>query len=187
MSYPKESMPFQIIIRPQGSGAVIVKIKSSEVKSNIFILHDVISIGAILAVSMYLIYIWDHLPEQIPVHFTNGEADRYGSKWYTPLMILLTVIFYVSGLLTRRFAHKFSYQGKKIDSYAELKKQKLIISWTFLAAVLLFSIVSFEFIQSSLPSHNGLGQIHLIVLGALVTGLFTYYIFQGIKHAREKS
>ncbi|WP_239984660.1 hypothetical protein [Lentibacillus sediminis] len=101
-------------------------------------------------------------------------------------MILITVIFYVSGLLIRRFAHKFSYQGKKIDSYAELKKQKLIISWTSLGAVLLFSVFSLEFIQISLPSQNGLGQIHLSFIGILVIGAFTYHIFEGIKHAKKK-
>ncbi len=49
---------------------------------------------------LYLIYIWNSLPQKVPMHWNlQGEIDRYGSKselWLIPLMLpLLTYLLFV--------------------------------------------------------------------------------------------
>lgn len=36
---------------------------------------------------VYIILVWDRLPEQLPIHYNvQGEPDRYGPRWIMPLL-----------------------------------------------------------------------------------------------------
>ncbi|WP_247235673.1 SdpI family protein [Telluribacter sp. SYSU D00476] len=42
---------------------------------------------ALLIPILYMILVWDRLPEQLPIHYTiQGEVDQYGPTWIMPLL-----------------------------------------------------------------------------------------------------
>ncbi len=89
---------------------------------------------------MYLAYIWQQLPEQIPMHWNiKGEIDRFGSKWEL-LMIpfLLPVLTYLIFLVAPSIdpKNKLNKMGKKLDSI----KLLLTTLMSILALYILYSV-----------------------------------------------
>lgn len=120
--------------------------------------------------SVYLAFIWNRLPEKVPMHWNlNGEIDRYGTK--TELIfisILLPLIVYGLFLIIPNIdpKNKLKQMGKKYQSI------KLILT-TFMSGLALFIIYSAE--KEALTNPNYI----LILIGLLYIILGNY--FQTIK------
>ena len=54
-------------------------------------------IGIVLVPFIYLAYVWEKLPEKVPVHWNiEGQVDRYGDKSELILIpLLLPLLIYV--------------------------------------------------------------------------------------------
>lgn len=49
-----------------------------------------------------LLLIWPDIPNRIAIHFTNGEPDNWGSKYFLLVMPLIGVVsWWLIGLLTK--------------------------------------------------------------------------------------
>jgi len=99
-----------------------------------------ISLIAIVAIPfIYLAYIWNSLPEKVPVHWNiEGEIDRYGEKWELLIIpILLPLLTYVILILAPAIdpKGKLAQMGKK---YGQLKNL-LVVFMTVLATYILYS------------------------------------------------
>ncbi|MDF0707153.1 SdpI family protein [Flagellimonas okinawensis] len=94
-------------------------------------------IGIVLLPFLYLAYIWNQLPQEVPLHYNiKGEIDRYGDKSELVLIpILLPLLIYVILLVVPHIDPKKQIQkmGKKYDSL------KLVIT-TFMSVLALFFI-----------------------------------------------
>lgn len=94
-------------------------------------------IGIVLLPFLYLMYVWNQLPEQVPLHYNlKGEVDRYGDKSELILIpILLPLLIYVIFLAVPYIDPKKQIQkmGNKYDTL------KLILT-TFMSALALFII-----------------------------------------------
>lgn len=52
-----------------------------------FLTRELPILAILIAPIIYLLIVWDKLPDQFPVHWNiKGEADKYGSKYIMPLM-----------------------------------------------------------------------------------------------------
>lgn len=69
---------------------------------------------------VYLLFIWNHLPSTIPVHWNiNGEIDRYGNKLQLLLVpILLPLVTYLIFLIIPKIdpKNKLNQMGSKLQS-----------------------------------------------------------------------
>lgn len=94
-------------------------------------------VGIVLLPFVYLAYIWNQLPQEVPLHYNiKGEIDRYGDKSELVLIpILLPLLIYVILLVVPHIDPKKQIQkmGKKYDSL------KLVIT-TFMSVLALFFI-----------------------------------------------
>ncbi len=94
-------------------------------------------IGIVLLPFLYLMYVWNQLPEQVPLHYNlKGEVDRYGDKSELIMIpILLPLLIYVIFLAVPYIDPKKQIQkmGNKYDTL------KLILT-TFMSALALFII-----------------------------------------------
>ena len=94
-------------------------------------------IGIVLLPFLYLAYVWNQLPEQVPLHYNlKGEVDRYGDKSELVMIpILLPLLIYLIFLAVPYIDPKNQIQkmGNKYDTL------KLILT-TFMSALALFII-----------------------------------------------
>lgn len=94
-------------------------------------------IGIVLLPFLYLAYVWNQLPEQVPLHYNiKGEVDRYGDKSeliLIPIMtsLLIYVIFSVVPYIDPK--KQIQKMGKK---YHTLKR----VITTFMSILALFII-----------------------------------------------
>ncbi len=115
---------------------------------------------------IYLAYIWNQLPEKVPMHWNaKGEIDRYGDK-IELLMIpfMLPVLTYLIFLVVPKIdpKNKIKQMGKKYDSL------KWILT-AFMSVLALFIIYSAK--NSSLSNPNFV----FILVGLLFSTLGNYF------------
>ena len=88
----------------------------------------------------YLIYIWNRLPEQVPMHWNGaGEIDRYGNKKELLLMLFMLVgITYFVFLIIPSIDPKQKLQnmGKKLNNLRMI----LTLFMSGLAVFILYSV-----------------------------------------------
>ena len=120
----------------------------------------------ILIPLVYLGFVWDELPAQVPMHFNlAGEVDRWGDRqsllW---LVVLLTAGLNLLMLLIPKIdpKRKLEYMGSK---YLQLR----FIMVTFMAAIAGFII------YSSMHLERFQFSILLILLGAFFAVLGNYF------------
>ena len=96
-------------------------------------------IAIVLLPFIYLAYIWNELPEKVPMHWNvKGEIDRFGEKTELLLIpILLPLLIYIIFLIVPKIdpKNKISKMGKK---YQHIK----ILLTTFMSILALFIIYS---------------------------------------------
>ena len=94
-------------------------------------------IGIVLLPFVYLAYIWNSLPEQVPMHWNlKGEIDDWGSKYsLIGLVFLLPVLTYVLMLVVPKIDPK-----KRIESMGGKYDQFKFILVAFMSALALVII-----------------------------------------------
>ena len=96
-------------------------------------------IAIVLLPFIYLAYIWNQLPEKVPVHWNSlGEIDRYGEKIELLLIpILLPLLVYVIFLIVPRIdpKNKLHQMGNKLQTIKTL----MVVLMSVLALFILYS------------------------------------------------
>lgn len=94
-------------------------------------------IAIVLLPFIYLAYIWNQLPEKVPMHWNiNGEIDRYGEKIELIIIpILLPLLIYIIFLVVPKIdpKNKLNKMGNKLQSIK-------FLSTTFISILALFII-----------------------------------------------
>lgn len=115
-------------------------------KNNNFIKELIIIVILILPV-LYMLFVWNSLPELLPVHWGfSGEIDNYGPKYFYPLM---NIVLYLLLLIIPRIDPR--------------KKNYTIFSSTYyklrLIFTIFFSILFFMVIYSAIHPNIDLGRL----------------------------
>ena len=129
---------------------------------------ELLILSIILPPALYLAFVWNALPEEVPMHFNaKGEADRYGSKDE-----LIGVLFLLN--LPLYFIMRYAPQldPKKKINQKQLFGLRLVLH-LFISAIALFIIYSTQ--QDALA--NPFGIVSLVGLLFAALGFF----FRSIK------
>jgi uncharacterized membrane protein len=129
---------------------------------------ELLMLTIILLPAIYLAFVWNTLPEEVPMHFNaKGEVDRYGSKdELIGLLFMLNLPLY--------FIMRFAPQ---IDPKKKINEKQLfglrLVLHLFISAIALFIIYSTQ--QGALA--NPFGIVSLVGLLFAALGFF----FRSIK------
>ncbi len=96
-----------------------------------------------MAPLIYLMNIWNELPERVPLHFDiNGNADRYGSKTELAAIVGIMVVVSILTTLLIRNIHRIDPKKKyTADSLKKMKELSVIMAafLSALAAAIIYS------------------------------------------------
>ncbi len=113
----------------------------------------------------YLIYLWNKIPKEVPMHFDiNGEVDRYGSKSELIIITLLPLLIYGMMILIPKLDPK-----KQLD-----KMGNKYNSLTFII-VLFMSILAIYIIYTSVNSTTISSNFIYIMVGGLFMLLGNFF------------
>ncbi len=123
-------------------------------------------IGIVLLPFIYLAYIWNNLPEQVPMHWNlNGKIDDWGSKYsLIGMTFLLPVLTYVLLMVVPKIDPK-----KRIEAMGGKYYQFKFILVTFMSALALVIMYISNNQKLSNPS------MIVILLGILFVFLGNYF------------
>jgi uncharacterized membrane protein len=96
-------------------------------------------IGVVLLPFLYLAYIWNQLPEQVPLHYNiKGEVDRYGDKSELIMIpIMMPLLIYVIFLVVPYIDPK--KQLHKMGNKYYTLKLLLTVFMSILALIILYT------------------------------------------------
>lgn len=132
-------------------------------------------ITIVLLPFIYLVYIWNQLPEQVPMHWNiKGEIDRYGDKVELLIIpILLPLLVYLIFLVIPKIdpKNKLNKMGSKFHKIKVL----VTIFMSILALVIIYSARNQSF---SNPNYTVLliGILYIILGNYLKTIKSNYFI-----------
>ena len=133
------------------------------------------SIVIVLLPFIYLAYIWNQLPEKVPMHWNiKGEIDRYGEKIELLLIpILLPLLVYIIFLVIPKIdpKNKLNKMGNKLQS---LK----VLMTIFMSVLALFIIYSAKNQSFANPNYIVLliGVLYIILGNYFKTIKANYFI-----------
>lgn len=132
-------------------------------------------IAIILLPFAYLAYIWNQLPEQVPMHWNfKGQIDRYGEKIELLLLpFLLPVLVYLIFLIVPKIdpKNKLNKMGNKLQT---LK----VLMTTFMSMLALFLIYSAKNESFANPNYIvlSIGVLYIILGNYFKTIKPNYFI-----------
>lgn len=103
----------------------------------LFLAQDFVCIILIVAMIGYTFYSMMQMPEMIPIHWSDGVADGWGSKWISLLMPGFILFIYLVSIVY-------------ISNLKKGNRPIIIASWLKLGFVILLTIINLFFIQSIL-------------------------------------
>jgi len=127
-----------------------------------FLKRELLLLAVVAAPIIYLVTVWDRLPEQLPVHWNiRGEADNYGPKY---LLALVTAGIYVLFLVLP----KIDPRKKNYDIFsATYFKLRLVI-------ILFSGVLNSAVITNALGFEMNLSRIIAILVLLLLTMVGNY-------------
>lgn len=132
-------------------------------------------IAIVLLPSIYLIYIWNTLPNKVPVHWNwQGEIDRFGDKSELALIaLLLPLLTYVIFLIVPKVDPK-----DKIKNMGGKYRSIKILTIVFMSVLTLFIIYTSKNQSISNPNYIVLliGILFIILGNYLKTIKANYFI-----------
>ena len=132
-------------------------------------------IAIVLLPFVYLAYIWNQLPEKVPMHWNiKGEIDRYGDKIELIIIpILLPLLVYVIFLVVPKIdpKNKLNKMGNKLQTI------KVLLT-TFMSILALFIIYSAKNQSFTNPNYIVLliGILYIILGNYFKTIKANYFI-----------
>lgn len=128
---------------------------------------DIIGYSVYISSIIFLIYIWDSLPDKVPAHYNAlGEVNRWGSKW--ELLILPGVGLFIILLMQtlEKFPETHNYPSRLNESNAEqfyLNSRKLLNQLKNICLII-FSFILLESVSIVLGWSKGFGVLFIPIL-----------------------
>lgn len=123
-------------------------------------------IGIVMIPFVYLAFIWNSLPERVPIHWnSNGQIDDWGSKTFLVVLVfLLPVLMYVVMFVAAKFDPKkrIALMGNK---FYQLK----------FFMVLLMSLLALFILYVSKNQSVSNPNLMYVLAGILITVLGNYF------------
>jgi len=135
------------------------------------IIIEIAGLVALLALWIFLIVAYSHLPDVIPVHYNGmGQADAFGKKGEIfTLPIIATVVFAGMTILSR-FPHVFNYPVKinENNAFFQYRNMARMLRCLKLGLVLVFGGLVLQTVRNAAGNTEGLGVWFMPVLLAII-------------------
>lgn len=121
------------------------KLKLKKTKLEWF--SDLIGAGIFIGVLVYMLSLWNELPDLVPVHFNAaGEADRWEAKSTLIVLPLIAIFTWVFMTILERFPHIHNYPKRlnetNVRAFYLSSRKMLNVSKNI--CMLLFSYIVFQ-------------------------------------------
>ncbi|GAE26688.1 hypothetical protein JCM9140_2775 [Halalkalibacter wakoensis JCM 9140] len=134
---------------------------------------SVISILIFIGSCIFLVVMWDTLPDQVPAHFgITGEVNRFGSKWELVVLLIVGVALYLLMHVLEKYPHLHNYPIEITESNAEAayRISRSLIGFVKNVILILFAMATINSMIIALEWGEGIGLV-LLPLIFLGTGL----------------
>ncbi|WP_163527497.1 DUF1648 domain-containing protein [Halobacillus ihumii] len=147
-------------------------------------LSTFISFLVMVITLIYLVVIWNKIPETIPVHFNlSGEPDNYGGKWSIIVLPIISLFIWVSFTMLEKYPHVYNYivTIHERNAEAQYKNAVLMLSVLKLVICLLFSYLTWVSIQIGMGYQSGLGGWQMLITLAGTLGVVMIFLIRSIR------
>lgn len=134
---------------------------------------DIIGYSIYLGSLLFLIYNWNGLPDEVPVHYNAlGEVDRWGSKMELLILPMIGTFMAVLMQLFEKFPESHNYPQRFNNENAKefyLLSRKLVNQLKNICLII-FSLIIFETVSIALDWGNGFGVwfLPIAILSAFI-------------------
>ncbi len=140
---------------------------------------EVLAILGIVFTGVAVVYYWPSLPDSIPRHFNaRGEPNAWGSKGWSLVVPVLSVLIYVLLTVVAKYMHRANYLSSMTEENArrqyELIRQFLVTLKTTI--VLVFAYLVRANIEVALGRQEGLGTLFLPTVIVLIAAIIGSYL-----------
>ena len=134
---------------------------------------DIIGYGVYLASIVFLIYVWNTLPNEVPAHYNaSGEVDRWGSKYELLILPIIGALMAVLMQFIEKFPELHNYPERlNANNVKEfyLLSRKMANSIKNIT-LFIFALMLVQSISIALEWGNPLGKwlLPIIVISVLI-------------------
>ncbi|MFD2045064.1 DUF1648 domain-containing protein [Ornithinibacillus salinisoli] len=134
---------------------------------------DIIGYSFYLGSLIFLIYVWNGLPDEVPAHYNAlGEVDRWGSKMELLILPIVGAFIAVLMQLLEKFpeSHNYPERLNKENAKAFYLLSRKMLNKLKNICLIIFSLILFESVSIALGWGNGLGIwfLPLAILSAFI-------------------
>ena len=139
-------------------------------------------VGGIAVVLHFLtvIYYWNQLPEQVPIHFAlSGEPDDWGSRTWLIALPLLAAVAWGGLTAMLRIPHRYNYAWPITPENArrQYRLARTMISALSASIAVLFLMMTLEMCRLALGLSSVVGPYWpILILGCLGVLLIWYFV-----------
>lgn len=137
---------------------------------------NIISVGLLLGITVYLLAIWSDLPNNIPAHYNvQGQVDRWGNKgelWIIPITTWFMYIF----LTTIEHFPTVWNTGFKVTK--ENKEKIYRTTKNMLVTIKLLLILNFTYLARNSILGKSLSPWYLPAILTLVFGSIIFFMIK---------
>ena len=148
---------------------------------------DIVSILLIIINLVYLVSVWNTLPEQVPIHFNaKGEVDGWGGRAVIWLLPIISFFLWFGMTIMERVPHLFNYPIEITEKNAVFQYTNARMMSMFLKVeiILFFLYTSWESVHIAKGYEGVLGMAELPILLILILGSITFFVTRSIRNAK---
>lgn len=137
-----------------------------------------------ISVTLYWIFNFSNLPAEVPMHYNfNGEITRYGSKWESIILPIMTLFMWILCYALEKNPHAMNLPKKINEQNAEVIYRNGVYMISFIKNVMLliFSFLTFEVVWTSKGNEQFLNLWFFILLIIATIGPTIYYAIKQYK------
>lgn len=134
---------------------------------------DVIGCLCYFGSILFLIYVWNKLPVQVPAHYNAaGEIDRWGSKWELLIFPIIGGFIGLFMLVLEKFpeVHNYPQRLNESNAAAFYLNSRKIVNQIKNICLILFALIQYESISVALGwgGSFGIWFLPVVIVGILV-------------------
>lgn len=156
-------------------------------KTGVEKMMDRISLLLIVINMIYLIGVWNTLPEQVPIHYNfKGQVDGWGGKSVIWLLPTISFILWFGLTMMERVPHFFNYPIEITEKNAafQYKNARMMSVFLKVEMILFFLYTSWESVHVAKGNEGGLGVAELPILLILILGSIAFFVTRSLRNAK---
>ncbi|MGE7601937.1 DUF1648 domain-containing protein [Peribacillus sp. NPDC097675] len=148
---------------------------------------DIVSLLLIIINFIYLISVWNTLPEQVPIHFNGkGEVDGWGGRVVIWLLPTISLFLWFGLTLMERVPHLFNYPIEITEKNAvfQYKNARMMSLFLKVEIILVLLYTSWQSVHAAKGDEGGLGRAELPILLILILGSIAFFVIRSVRNAK---